>query len=120
MPRAGIEPAIPTTFSRTGSLVRAWPRSTSTIGSSRHIWNVLQREVKVFLRKETLRNITAIRSLVQITGLEPVRYFYQWILSPLRLPIPPHLHITCTPYLMCRVHKHMVEITGLEPVLIRS
>lgn len=31
--------------------------------------------------------------MVQMTGLEPVRYFYQWILSPLRLPIPPHLHI---------------------------
>lgn len=51
MPRAGIEPAIPTTFSRTGNLVRAWPRSTSTIGSSRHIWNVLQREVKVFFKE---------------------------------------------------------------------
>lgn len=93
MPRAGIEPAIPTTLSRAGSLAQAWPRSTSTIGSSRHIWNVLQREVRVFLRKETLRNSTAIRSLVQITGLEPVRYLYQWILSPLRLPIPPYLHI---------------------------
>ena len=27
------------------------------------------------------------------TGLEPVRYFYQWILSPLCLPIPPPGHI---------------------------
>lgn len=56
-----------------------------------------------------------------MTGLEPVRYFYQWILSPLRLPIPPHLHIICTLYLMCRVHKHIVnyeelkiEITGRD------
>ena len=28
-------------------------------------------------------------SVVGETGLEPVRYFYQRILSPLRLPIPP-------------------------------
>ena len=28
--------------------------------------------------------------LVLVTGLEPVRYCYRGILSPLRLPIPPH------------------------------
>ena len=27
--------------------------------------------------------------VVPLTGLEPVRYFYRGILSPLRLPIPP-------------------------------
>ena len=27
--------------------------------------------------------------LVPLTGLEPVRYFYRGILSPLRLPVPP-------------------------------
>ena len=32
-------------------------------------------------------------SLVPKTGLEPVRYCYQWILSPLCLPIPPPGHI---------------------------
>ena len=31
--------------------------------------------------------------LVLVTGLEPVRYFYRGILSPLRLPIPPQRHI---------------------------
>ena len=28
--------------------------------------------------------------MVPMTGLEPVRYCYRGILSPLRLPIPPH------------------------------
>ena len=30
--------------------------------------------------------------VVLVTGLEPVRYCYRGILSPLRLPIPPHQH----------------------------
>ena len=32
--------------------------------------------------------------VVPVTGLEPVRYCYRGILSPLRLPIPPHRQIT--------------------------
>ena len=32
-------------------------------------------------------------SLVLVAGLEPARYLYRGILSPLRLPIPPHEHI---------------------------
>ena len=32
--------------------------------------------------------------MVPVTGLEPVRYFYQGILSPARLPISPHRQIT--------------------------
>ena len=28
--------------------------------------------------------------MVLVTGLEPVRYCYRGILSPLRLPVPPH------------------------------
>ena len=30
--------------------------------------------------------------MVPLTGLEPVRYRYRGILSPLRLPISPHQH----------------------------
>ena len=30
--------------------------------------------------------------MVEMMGLEPIRPFRQRILSPLRLPIPPHLH----------------------------
>ena len=30
--------------------------------------------------------------LVPLTGVEPVRYFYRGILSPLCLPIPPQRH----------------------------
>ena len=33
-----------------------------------------------------------ILSLVPVTGLEPVRHRWRWILSPLRLPIPSHRH----------------------------
>ena len=29
------------------------------------------------------------------TGIEPVRYRYRGILSPLRLPVPPRRHIVC-------------------------
>lgn len=31
--------------------------------------------------------------MVEMMGLEPIRPFRQRILSPLRLPIPPHLHM---------------------------
>ncbi len=37
--------------------------------------------------------IETCQFLVPLTGLEPVRYFYRGILSPLRLPIPPQRHI---------------------------
>ena len=36
-----------------------------------------------------------------VTGLEPVRVLPRRILSPLRLPIPPH--------------SHMAEVIGFEP-----
>ncbi len=42
------------------------------------------------------KRILAYRSkhflMVEMMGLEPIRPFRQRILSPLRLPIPPHLH----------------------------
>ena len=34
--------------------------------------------------------ITTALHMVLVTGLEPVRYCYRGILSPLRLPVPPH------------------------------
>ena len=34
--------------------------------------------------------------LVPVAGLEPARYRYRWILSPLRLPIPSHRHVLGT------------------------
>ena len=33
--------------------------------------------------------------LVQVVGIEPTRYHYHRILSPARLPVPPHLRIPC-------------------------
>lgn len=43
-----------------------------------------------YVRSDDL--ITPKRGKVQVMGFEPTRYFYQRILSPLRLPIPPYLH----------------------------
>ncbi len=36
--------------------------------------------------------------MVPVTGLEPVRYRYRRILSPLRLPIPSHRRATLVLY----------------------
>ena len=38
--------------------------------------------------------------LVPVTGVEPVRYRYHWILSPARLPIPSHRQILLTYYII--------------------
>ena len=47
--------------------------------------------------------------LLLVAGLEPARCCHRGILSPLRLPIPPHQH------------RQLVKImgpTGLEPVTL--
>ena len=38
--------------------------------------------------------------LVPVTGVEPVRYRYHWILSPARLPIPSHRQISLIHYII--------------------
>ena len=41
--------------------------------------------------KQNPDSLTRIRGfVVLVAGLEPARYLYRGILSPLRLPIPPH------------------------------
>ncbi len=47
--------------------------------------------------------------LVLKTGIEPVRYRYRRILSPVRLPISPLQHI----------YLEMVAEIGLEPTTLR-
>ena len=42
-------------------------------------------------QKRTKNNLSS--DLVPKTGLEPVRYCYRRILSPVRLPVPPLRHI---------------------------
>ena len=51
----------------------------------------LKRENKSY-KKKSLNYASACRGsrLVPVAGLEPARYRYRWILSPLRLPIPSH------------------------------
>ena len=39
-----------------------------------------------------LRDVGSDLNLVLVTGLEPVRILLRRILSPLRLPVPPHEH----------------------------
>ena len=43
-------------------------------------------------RKKSLRAVRRDHAM-PVTGLEPVRYFYRGILSPLCLPISPYRHI---------------------------
>ena len=49
--------------------------------------------------------------MVPVTGLEPVRYHYRGILSPVRLPIPPLRHINHI--------EQMAPRVGLEPTAYR-
>ena len=51
-----------------------------------------------YIRKEKIcTHIVQIFCLVLETGIEPVRYRYRRILSPVRLPIPPLQHIVEAP-----------------------
>ena len=56
--------------------------------------------------------------LVQDIGLEPTRYYYRQILSLLRLPISPILHIWCScwdsnPHLTTSMlYMHIITITS--------
>lgn len=65
--------------------------------------------------------------MVPVTGLEPVRCCHHWILSPVRLPIPPHWHVEpavgIEPTTYClqgscstfEPRRHLAEIDGFEP-----
>ena len=44
--------------------------------------------------KSNPQRLAPLGGLVPVTGVEPVRYRYHRILSPARLPIPSHRHIT--------------------------
>ena len=43
--------------------------------------------------------------VVPVAGLEPARYRYRWILSPLRLPIPSHRHIGALAIIQHKINK---------------
>ena len=44
-------------------------------------------------KKKTVNENISVFSLVPLIGVEPIRYRYHGILSPARLPIPPHRQI---------------------------
>ena len=45
--------------------------------------------------------------MVPMTGVEPVRYHYHRILSPARLPIPPHRHCNFTTFILYYKNFHL-------------
>ena len=64
--------------------------------------------------------------MVPEAGLEPARYFYRGILSPLCLPIPPLGHINLLVpnfssllyfYIIKSLYKMMEAESGIEPEL---
>ena len=70
----------------------------SRISSAEVIANALGGEAETEKNKDTnKKNRLLIQEpvfMVPVTGVEPVRYRYHRILSPTRLPIPSHRHIT--------------------------
>ena len=68
-----------------------------------HTQNTKNRENIEFI------SVFSTQYLLQVAGLEPARCCHRGILSPLRLPIPPHLLI--------QVNLEMGP-TGLEPVTL--
>ena len=66
-------------------------------------------------------------SLLQVAGVEPARDCSRGILSPLRLPIPPHLRTLCLSH--CRVkwaevdsnhRSNLQQIYSLSPLATRE
>ena len=59
--------------------------------------------------------------MVPEAGLEPARYFYRGILSPLCLPIPPLGHVNRYQYklhytfIYSNIFKYMEAEAGIEP-----
>ena len=51
------------------------------------------RKISGIEKRRTPDIYTVGSSVVPVAGLEPARYRYRWILSPLRLPIPSHRQI---------------------------
>ena len=71
-------------------------RKTSTVSP----WKILVFEQQKSPNNRTFFACILFRhiKMVPLTGLEPVRYRYRGILSPLCLPIPPQRHIDFCKY----------------------
>ena len=70
----------------------------SAIPPQRHIWCArwdLNPHAEAHAPQTCLSAYSSTRAyvMVPLAGLEPARYCYQRILSPLRLPIPPQRHL---------------------------
>ncbi len=48
----------------------------------------------IVAKKKIDKRLNVCRLLVPVIGVEPIRYHYHRILSPARLPIPPHRQFT--------------------------
>ena len=58
--------------------------------------------------------------LVPKTGLEPVRMLLRGILSPLRLPIPPHQHTLGALRLFSGAQKHVHVLRSVVGIMRQS
>ena len=83
----------------------------------------MTREVSIYAVCGTFRRLLWVainRGVVPGAGIEPARYFYRGILSPLRLPIsPPGLsfYAVCShPFGIIRDHKESYGIKGGDNV----
>ena len=54
-------------------------------------WSVVRRSIQLSYGRTFINNEPSVR-MVGMKGLEPLRCYHQRILSPLRLPVPPHPH----------------------------
>ena len=66
-------------------------------------------------------------SLLQVAGLEPARCCHRGILSPLRLPIPPHLRTLCLSHFRVKWaevdsnhRSNLQQIYSLSPLATRE
>ena len=57
---------------------------------------------------------STLSDLVLVAGLEPARYLYRRILSPLRLPIPPHERINMKFYSMNTSNNKKKTLRSLQ------
>ena len=54
--------------------------------------------------------------MVPVTGVEPVRYRYHWILSPARLPIPSHRHGKLLYYSVLRIKNQALSFPVFKKI----
>ena len=94
------------------SYVREKIRTPDTLVRSQVLYPA---ELRTHIPFSNIYYITLVKCsqmLMPATGIEPVLYFYNRILSPARLPVPPRRHFPDSAF------TKSMEVTGLEPVTL--